>query len=417
MTFVLGLTGERIAARYLPKTALHARPDGDGPGAARSSTGTTAPAATCSRCPSTRSPTGTKVAEAFTDFKTNVRASYNNRANDYLAELYPGADLRPQEEAGRRRDRGAAGAHPRRRHRRSRSRGCRSASFENELTVQLWRPVTIRGYHVQRRRQPDARPDQDPEGAAASGGDFAWLYATTQAERTGRPFAPFWNRLPPPLLREGKKVQTPWLTAFLKDPYPIRPAVQLRMPRFHYGKSEQAASQRDRRAGELLRRARRRRVPLPGDPRARRPATWRERVKAHPDYLGAGWQMMTQGSPCLQCHAIGQYKPTGGGRRSSTDRTSARSRRGSGRVPGEWLANPRRLVPYTAMPQNIVPHGADPDARPQDVREPAAGDGRAIRDTLLNYVNAVELQLASSNRNGGAAPAGADGPKTSSTSP
>ena len=58
------------------------------------------------------------------------------------------------------------------------------------------------------------------------GGNFAWLYATYQAERTGTPLDSFWNRLPPPLLREGNKVQTPWLTAFLKDPHMIRPAAQ-----------------------------------------------------------------------------------------------------------------------------------------------------------------------------------------------
>ena len=50
------------------------------------------------------------------------------------------------------------------------------------------------------------------------------LYATHQAERTGNPLDSFWNRLPPPLLREGNKAQTPWLTSFLKDPHMIRPA-------------------------------------------------------------------------------------------------------------------------------------------------------------------------------------------------
>ena len=34
-------------------------------------------------------PQGVKVAEAFTDFKTNLRSSYTARGSDYLAELYP----------------------------------------------------------------------------------------------------------------------------------------------------------------------------------------------------------------------------------------------------------------------------------------------------------------------------------------
>src|SRR5207244_7955128 len=47
--------------------------------------------------------------------------------------------------------------------------------------------------------------------------------------------------LPPPLINEGKKVQTAWLHDFLLDPYPIRPAVFLRMPRFNMSSSEATA--------------------------------------------------------------------------------------------------------------------------------------------------------------------------------
>ena len=41
-------------------------------------------------------PQGVKVAEAFTDFKANLRISYSNRANDFLAELYPGLTYDPK---------------------------------------------------------------------------------------------------------------------------------------------------------------------------------------------------------------------------------------------------------------------------------------------------------------------------------
>ena len=95
--------------------------------------------------------------------------------------------------------------------------------FENELTVQLWQPVTIRGYTF--NVGDNVTLDQTRiVKTPAVGGDFAWLFATYQAERTGNPFESFWNRLPPPLLREGTKVQTPWLTAFLERPVVIRPA-------------------------------------------------------------------------------------------------------------------------------------------------------------------------------------------------
>ena len=47
-----------------------------------------------------------------------------------------------------------------------------------------------------------------------------------------------WGWLPPPLVGEGKKVQTDWLHDFLLDPHPIRPAVVLRMPKFNMSPAE-----------------------------------------------------------------------------------------------------------------------------------------------------------------------------------
>src|SRR5206468_12710911 len=103
----------------------------------------------------------------------------------------------------------------------------------NELSIAVRRPVTNLGYTF--NIGDNVGPDQTKiQTGPAQGGSFAWLYSPYQSERTGTPFESYWNRLPPPLVREGNKVQTPWLTSFLKDPYPIRPAVNLRMPRFHF---------------------------------------------------------------------------------------------------------------------------------------------------------------------------------------
>ena len=46
------------------------------------------------------------------------------------------------------------------------------------------------------------------------------------------------NKLPPPLLREGERVQPNWLYQFLQRPYPIRPSVVLRMPQFNMSPEE-----------------------------------------------------------------------------------------------------------------------------------------------------------------------------------
>ena len=49
------------------------------------------------------------------------------------------------------------------------------------------------------------------------------------------------------------------------------------------------------------------------------------------------------------------------------------------------------------MPQNIAPHGDIQIQVPKTFENKPIDMVRAIRDTLLNYVNAVELQLASSS--------------------
>ena len=144
MTFVLGLTNERVPAKYLPKTK-------------------TTPARTavalgardlnrfnCAGChvlemPKFTIPQGVKVAEAFTDFKSNLRSSYNSRNTDYLAELYPTLTYDPnkkldppviEEQLGIEPDTGS----------KLTIEGMPIGVFENELTVQLWQPVTVRGY-------------------------------------------------------------------------------------------------------------------------------------------------------------------------------------------------------------------------------------------------------------------------------
>jgi hypothetical protein len=248
----------------------------------------------------------------------------------------------------------------------------------------------------------------------AVGGDFAWLYATYQAERTGNPFESFWNRLPPPLLREGTKVQTPWLTAFLKNPSMIRPATQLRMPRFHYGKLADTPSRETDELANFF--AARDRAEFPYQTISEQNVSYlAEREKAHPGYLAAGWLMMTnKASPCLQCHGIGQFKPSGGEQVVNGPDLRVVASRFRPDYLLRWIANPRRQIPYSAMPQNIAPHGTVQILVPKTFENKPFDMVKAVRDTLLNYVNAVELQLASSGRD--AAPAGAS-PKISGTSP
>ena len=98
MTFVLGLTGEKVNAKYLPAT----KPPSPGrPSPKRKILNRF----NCDGChvlemPRFTIPKGTKVAEAMPDFKGNVSSSYKNRNSDYLAELDPSLKFDPKKKLG-----------------------------------------------------------------------------------------------------------------------------------------------------------------------------------------------------------------------------------------------------------------------------------------------------------------------------
>lgn len=408
MTFVLGLTGEKIGGNYLPKTHYTAKQNAVAQGAKLLNR------YNCTGCHVLEMPRYTLAAgmsfdEAFTDFKSNVRASYLGRETDYLGAFYPALSFDKKTPLGPDQIERSLGLTPDG-GKPVTVEGMPIGLFNDELTVQLWRPVTIRGYtfnvgdnlSIDRTKVKTTAPE---------GGDFAWLYATATAERTGAEFTALWNRLPPPLLREGKKVQTPWLTGFLKDPYPIRPAVNLRMPRFHYKFADDSPADETTGLANYFAAHDGAEFPYQSIPERTR-GYLAGRAKDHPDYFPAAWTMMTgKGSPCLSCHAIGASKPTGGAQvvnGPDLRQVSPRFRPG---YLEEWLAKPSRLIPYTAMPQNIAPHGAPQIPVPKTFEKKPLDMVRAIRDTLLNYVDAVEQQLAGSRpeRDAEKAPAKAGG--------
>jgi len=424
MTFVLGLTGEKIIPRYLPKNRYTPVQTAVAEGAKVLNR------YNCAGChvldmPQFTIPAGARVADAFTDFKTNLRSSYQARASDYLAELYPDLTYDPNKKLGADEIEAELGLAPDDGQHLTADlgkvddgsplviEGMPIGLFENELTVQLWRPLKIRGYtfNVGDNIALDQTRVKKTE---SNGGNFAWLYATYQADRTGTPFDSFWNRLPPPLLREGKKVQTPWISGFLKQPHPIRPAVQLRMPQFHYGKAPRVVSRETEQLADYFAARDRTEFPYQIIPE-QAPAYLDERERVHSNYLAAGWEMMTnKASPCIQCHAIGKIKPTGGAQVVNGPDLRGVAPRFRPEFLEAWTANPRRLVPFTAMPQNIAPRAPVQIPVPKGFENKPIDMVRAIRDTLLNYVNAVELQLA-----GGAnpSPPAEAGPKAGGTSP
>ena len=353
-------------------------------------------------------PEGVKVAEAFTDFKSNLRTSYGNRANDYLAELYPGLTYDPKQEARCRRDRERARA---RRPTAARSvtiEGMPIGLFENEVTVQLWKPVTIRGYTFNvgdNSRSTRPRSRRRPRSGAISPG----CMRPTRPRRTGSPFEVVLEPAAAAPGARGEQGPDP-----LVDGVPERPVCD------PAGGPVADAAVPLRQVGTDRRPTRPTSWPTTSPPvtgpsspisrsPSRTPATWTEQDKAHPELSGGGLADDDhKASPCLQCHAIGQYKPTGGEAGRQWARPPAGRAPVPARLPGGLDRQPAATGPVTRRcPRTSRRTASVQIPVPKTFENKPFEMVQAIRDTLLNYVNAVELQLASSNTstNSGAMPA------------
>jgi cytochrome c2 len=183
-----------------------------------------------------------------------------------------------------------------------------------------------------------------------------------------------WGWVPPPLVGEGLKVQTAWLHDFLLDPYPIRPAAVLRMPRFNMSSAEA------QRLVDYFAAVAGAEYPFEFDPRTRA-AYLAEAEAKHPHRLDDALKIVTNGNYCVKCHLLGDYQPEGSvaAYAPQLDRVYNRLRPEFLR---NWLANPQRILPYTPMPVNFPPQKpADQTLFPGTSEEQVT----AVVDLLLNY--------------------------------
>ena len=151
--------------------------------------------------------------------------------------------------------------------------------------------------------------------------------------------------MPPPLFNEGRKVQSQWLHDFLLDPYPIRPAVVLRMPRFNMSSAEASTLADYFAAKDNVD------FPYEFDPRTRVEYVASEEAR-HPHRLDDALKIITDNNYCVKCHRVGDFVPQGAvsAQAPQFDRVSQRLRPD---FLQKWLANPKRLLPYTGMPVNF----------------------------------------------------------------
>lgn len=270
------------------------------------------------------------------------------------------------------------------------------APEDQEYVVELWETLKVLGKDFLPTHKfifPAANLDGvEP----ARGGKYAeflvnHLVETKQAKE--RPLA--WQMSPPPLYKEGTKVQTPWLFNFLQNPGKIRHTTVLRMPRFNLSQEEAQALANYFAAVDG--------TSYPYQIIAERePGYLSERDaefhKAFPDkkndYLNESWRMLN--APlCIKCHSVGGQvvkisNPATDIRGPNLDLAVDRLRPEWTLL---WLYKPSWITPYTSMPVPLPPQQAGAQPRFPDIfGDDGLKQTLSLRDALMNYHKLMERE-------------------------
>jgi mono/diheme cytochrome c family protein len=169
--------------------------------------------------------------------------------------------------------------------------------------------------------------------------------------------------LAPPILNgEGEKVQSNWLFGFLKQPVPIRPWLQLRMPTFGFS---------DTHANGLV-------DYFDGLSKVEIPFAYFDPRKVPLEYLEAARVLVSKDYfNCFSCHQQGEKKPEGPPDGWAPDLTLAHNRLNPEWII-KWLQDPQKLQPGAKMP-SFYPGGPDNVLGGKDDRQI-----EALRDYIMS---------------------------------
>lgn len=229
-------------------------------------------------------------------------------------------------------------------------------------------------------------------------GDYAeWLVRRKMGDEfSPKLFDDAWQNGPPPLYGEGVKVQTEWLYRFLKEPDQIRfLKTGLRMPKFNMSDDEARilANYFAAADGAVY--------PYDSIPQSQPDYIARMQkqfAELHPDraakqpYLQESWEMLST-TLCIKCHGVGGRQFIAAPNDPNVthapdlDRVNARLRPDWLTV---WVANPKWITPYTAMPMPF-PKGQKQYAPLFDTD--AAAQTIGVRDALVNYYKLLEENM------------------------
>ena len=261
---------------------------------------------------------------------------------------------------------------------------------------QLWRPAVVDGVVMQAgQRLPELGPSQVVDRIPADGGDLARYLlpgVTAREKQFGNPQAKggeAWAWVPPPLIGQGAKVQTDWLHDFLLNPYPIRPAVVLRMPKFnmspveatkivnYFAAKDNVAYPYDYSKQEDVN------TITEADDQYNATLVTQDLIESPiaGRRLEDAMKIVTNQNFCVKCHIVGDFEPAGSNKAKAPDLALVYKRLRPEYLR-RWIARPNSILPYTAMPVNI------PIGKPvsQDLYH---GSDReqidALVDLLMNY--------------------------------
>ncbi len=174
--------------------------------------------------------------------------------------------------------------------------------------------------------------------------------------------------LGPPILNgEGAKVQANWLFGFLKQPVPLRPWLQVRMPTFGLSDDETATLVRY----------------FAAEDRISHPFVHVDQARLSPEFVAAGELLASADYlSCWTCHQQGDKKPEGPQEGWAPDLAMARDRLNPDWIV-EWIKDPQALMPGTRMP-SFYDFSDDARDGPEDVLSTDLEQVQALRDYLLS---------------------------------
>lgn len=245
------------------------------------------------------------------------------------------------------------------------------------------------------------------------GGALARLLLPHVADPAAATTTEAYSRVPPPLVREGLRVQPEWLFGYLLQPTPIRPAVVLRMPKCNLSPREAeilAAYYAAESGAEYPYHSKAIGQDQPSLPTTVAHPNRGDRTGAfQPDggqgslapadvspaasRLDAAFRLLTDRKTfCAKCHLIGDYSPGDEVQTTLAPRLDRAGERIRAEYLKQWIANPKRLLPYTGMPVNFPPGGPPvgqdllPGSSPEQID--------AVVHLLLHYGEYLQQRLS-----------------------